>query len=176
MKGIIFFLLMLLLSGCLLDQDPSGSFSPCINEVHVSNPNGVDSAWATITCDDSVLISNRDGVLLGYPDSVHGFKNHEYRNEDGLGLFTYEVKTENPIWHGKDEIKCRLDMDVFCDNEKYPFIEYEWSFHQKNRRIYWIDHIRGGGRIPVKNNSCGNEGRFAVEISTPRDSNCADKL
>ncbi len=93
-------------------------------------------------------------------------------------MFWLNVGEDYPLWQGKDEINCKLDMDVFCDNKKYPFVEYEWTFHQKNRHLYsfnrWSEDI-GVYSIPIKNDVCGNKNRYAVEILTPRDSNCADK-
>ena len=75
------------------------------------------------------------------------------------------------------EIQCRLDMDVFCNSEKYPFIEYEWSFHQRNRQLLRFSHLVDGvgKKISKKNDVCGS-GRYAVDIWTPRDRHCADDL
>jgi hypothetical protein len=167
---LAFFVVLCLCSGCFLVEDLNPD-PPCINNLSVTNPFDVDSAWFSVICDDSVLLSNKDGILIGFNDTMY------YHNEGSNYVFSYDVETDDPIWHGKEEIQCRLDMDVFCNSEKYPFIEYEWSFHQRNRQLLRFSHLVDGvgKKISKKNDVCGS-GRYAVDIWTPRDRHCADDL
>ena len=174
--NIYCFFLAFFFGGCFLVEDLSPD-PACVNVVDINIPYDVDSAWATVICNDSIVFSNENGEMFGYPDLIWGRK-IEYRNREGGTLFWLNVGEDYPLWQGKDEINCKLDMDVFCDNKKYPFVEYEWTFHQKNRHLYsfnrWSEDI-GVYSIPIKNDVCGNKNRYAVEILTPRDSNCAEK-
>lgn len=157
MRLLVIFVVALLFSGCYENLDPD---VPCMHNAWVTVPNDVDSAWVTITCDDSIMLSNVDGVLIG--------------TENKLEPFDKEILGDNPVWHGKNEISCRLDMDVFCENEKYPFVEYEWTFKKERKRIYWFHQgDNDGEKISKKNEVCGKEWNYLVSIWNPQR-NCPD--
>ena len=154
---LVFFVVALLLSGCYENLEPD---APCVHDVWVTVPMDVDSAWMTLTCDDSVMLSNVDGVLVG--------------SEDELNSFNKEILSDNPVWHGKKEISCRLDMDVFCENERYPFVGYEWTFNQERKRMYYF-HQGGdaGKKISKKNDVCGKGWNYLLTIWKPQN-DCHD--
>ena len=154
---LVFFVVALLLSGCFEDLE---TYASCEHDVWVTVPMDVDSAWMTLTCDDSVMLSNVDGALVGY--------------EDELNSFNKEILSDNPVWHGKKEISCRLDMDVFCENERYPFVEYEWTFNQERKRMYYF-HQGGdaGKKISKKNDVCGKGWNYLLTVWKPQN-DCPD--
>jgi hypothetical protein len=85
---LAFFVVLCLCSGCFLVEDLNPD-PPCINNLSVTNPFDVDSAWFSVICDDSVLLSNKDGILIGFNDTMY------YHNEGSNYVFSYDVETDD---------------------------------------------------------------------------------
>lgn len=112
----------------------------CTNDIVVNQPLMTDVSRVGLSCNDSIISSK-------------------------VNVADFRTEKLDSLVKINDELHCRITIDVLCEGEWFPYVEYDFSLNQGSYKdIRFVNDDYDGESLPIENKRCGIGERYVVMI------------